>query len=107
MLSTLAIVLLAVAIGFALFDAATGQWIVIAGGIVALILRIDSRMLFGAALFCLVMIPIMTVAGENLVTKTKASVSVTWSATAMAAETMVATTVTMATTARSDLSSAT
>lgn len=65
MLSTLAIVLLAVAVGFALFDAATGQWIVVAGGIVALILRIDSRMLFGAALFCLVMIPIMTIAGRE------------------------------------------
>lgn len=56
---------LAVAVGFALFDAAVGQWVVIAGGIIALILRVDSRIIFGGALFCLVMIPVMTMAGRE------------------------------------------
>lgn len=62
MLSYVGIAVMAIAVGFALFDAATGQWIVLAGGIVALMLRVDSRLLFGAALFCLVMIPVMTIA---------------------------------------------
>ncbi len=65
LLTNFGIILLAVAVALSFFDQRLGQWVIIASGFISLALRLDSRWLFGGALFALVMIPVLTALGRQ------------------------------------------
>ena len=62
--ANLGVTLLAVVVGISFFDQTVGIIIISIASVVGLILKLDSRYYFGAAVFALVMIPILSLLGR-------------------------------------------
>jgi hypothetical protein len=60
-LRQLLIVVGAMLLGYAIFNQAMGQWIVIAVGLAAVVLRLSSRYIFGAAFFFLILVVVSSI----------------------------------------------